>query len=131
MSKAHRNRPPPQLRDCEPAHPHHDPDGARHLERKILDALQQLIEQGTKIMSKLSEIAAQVTDYAAGVSSDLDVINTKIDTLTATVTALQNSSGTVNAEDQGFIDQALAQLKDLKAKADAAAGREPPVVPTP
>lgn len=81
-------------------------------------------------MSSISDYVAKQTVFNQDVSDDLDAIGAQIKALNDTITALQNSAGTVTPADQALIDQALAQAAALAAKADAAAGKTPPTPPS-
>ncbi len=97
----------------------------------VLNLLQFLKNQGVQIMTALSDYADKVTAFVADISGDLDSISTQITALQATITTLNNSAGAVTPADQASIDQALAQLTTLAAKADSAAGKTPPPPPAP
>lgn len=80
-------------------------------------------------MTAIADFAAKQNAFNADVSADLDAIQAAITTLNATITTLQNSSGTVSAEDQASIDLLVTQGTALQAKADALAGKTPPTPP--
>lgn len=85
--------------------------------------------QLTKIMSVISTFATSVKASFDQVSTDLDSISTDIQALNAQIAALQNSSGTVSAEDQALLDDIQAKGTALAAKADAAVPAPLPVAP--
>ena len=105
----------------------HDPELARKLDH-IFDALHQMEH---RIMSAISDFVAKVTAFNQDVSDDLDALQAAIGNLNDTITALNNSAGTVTPADQALIDQAVAQGTALAAKADALAGKTPPAPPAP
>jgi len=97
-----------------------------------------LKEMENKIMSAIS-------DYAAAQNTKLDALATSVDGIVADVAflkakieALQNSTGTVNAEDQALLDSLQNRIGTLadKVKAlddatDSSQNPPPPVEPTP
>lgn len=97
-----------------------------------------LKEMENKIMSAIS-------DYATAQNAKLDALATSVDGivqdvafLKAKIEALQNSTGTVNAEDQALLDSLQNRIGTLsdKVKAlddatDSSQNPPPPVEPTP
>lgn len=75
MSKAHRNRPPPEHRG-DPPHHHHDPDYAQRLDR-IEHALQQILEQGKVIITMISK---ETRDVIAKLDAATTAIGNRLDT---------------------------------------------------
>ena len=100
------------------------------IEHKLEHILSVLIKQGEQIMSAISIFAAKQAAYNTEISSDLDAIQAAIGILNDKITALQDSAGQVTPEDQALIDQLQTAGQDLATKADALAGKTPPVVPS-
>ena len=82
-------------------------------------------------MTALSDFAAKQNAHNIKVSLDLDSLSAGIADLNAKISALQNSSGTITAEDQALLDAVEASGAALETKADALAGvvAAPPVPP--
>jgi len=74
-------------------------------------------------MSAISDFAAKQTAFNTELASDLTSIKASIDALNAQIQALQNSSGSVTAEDQALIDDLAGKGAALVA-AGRCAGRQ-------
>jgi hypothetical protein len=79
----------------------------------------QLIQQGQKLMSKVTDFATAVNAAFDKLSTDLDTIKTGIAALDAAIAAFQNSPGTLSAADQAALDDIQAKSQALVVKADA------------
>ncbi|HSW83475.1 MAG TPA: hypothetical protein VLH12_08375 [Usitatibacter sp.] len=95
----------------------------------IKTALATLIQLGERTMSQISDFAAKQTAHNQKVSADLDALKQQIDDLNTKIATIQNSPGTLSAEDQATLDQIEAAGTDLANKADALAGVTPPTPP--
>lgn len=94
------------------------------------EGLECFLRLGERIMSAISDFKVKQDAHNAKVSADLDAIAAGIKTLNDLIATLQNSSGTISAEDQATLDAADAAGQALSDKADAMVATKPPVVPT-
>jgi hypothetical protein len=74
--------------------------------------LKRMEEMENKIMSKIS-------DWAANVGPKLDSIQTGLDAVQALVEQLQNSAGEITPEDQALLDQIETKVNALAADASS------------
>lgn len=103
----------------------------------LLNRILRSLETHSKhINERLNKMASAIQDFAAKVqanfdktTADLDGISTEISDLNAKIVALQNSPGTISAEDQAALDAIVAASARVTSKADALV--LPPVPPVP
>ncbi len=102
----------------------------QHLER-IFGALENIETQQLKIMSQITDWAAQEQADLTTISGTLDTIVSGIAALDALITSLQNSPGTLSAADQAALDSIQSASKALVTKSGAistaAPGPTPPI----
>ena len=89
------------------------------------------IERLEQQMSKITDWAAQEQADLTAIKSTLDGITTGIANLDAKITALQNSPGTLSAEDQKALDDIQAASKAVVAQAAAIKTDAPAPAPKP
>lgn len=80
-------------------------------------------------MSTISDFAARVDAYNDTIDNAIEGLKGDIKFLTDTVTTLQNSVGTVTAEDQALIDKLEARIKTISDKVVALDAQTPPATP--
>ena len=90
----------------------------------------------TLIITNQEKLMSQITDWAAQEQQSLDAISSTLDSIVAGVAALdtlinnfQNSPGTLSPSDQAALDAIQASSKTLVAKVQAISVN-PPVAPS-
>lgn len=96
---------------------------------RVLSKLDALRKQGEKLMSKISEYVDKQLAHNKDIDKHLDGISAGIGDLKKTIADLQNSQGSVTAEDQALLDKAEAQAQALEDKAHAMDTLQPPTPP--
>lgn len=88
-----------------------------------------------KIMSAISDFAANVKDSFTELATAVDGVVSDVNQLKAKIDQLQNSPGQITPEDQATLDAIQAQAKSLADKVksldEATAPSEVPTPPTP
>lgn len=97
---------------------------------QLKDLLAANIEKENRIMSQITDWAAQEEADLTTISTTLDSVVTGVAALDALITAFQNSPGTLSAEDQAALDRIQNASKALVTKS-AAISVAPPVAPSP
>ena len=79
----------------------------------------QILNKLEAIEGKVNQLMSQVTDFAAKVQANFDVLTAKIQALDTLIQNFQNSPGTLSATDQAALDKIAAESAALVTAADA------------
>lgn len=88
--------------------------------------LQLIIKDMT---SSIQTFAAAQSAFNTKLAADLDSLQADVSALNDKITALQNSQGTLSAEDQKALDDLQTAGQALQDKADALVETDTPVIP--
>lgn len=92
------------------------------LEKKLARKIQN-------IMSKIADFAAAMSAFNDRVDAAITDLQGDVKSLNDQITALQNSAGTVTAEDQALLDALQARASSIADKLDALDALTPPAAP--
>lgn len=95
----------------------------------IKQTLAKLIQLGEQIMTVISDFAAKLKDHQDRQAAALEGIQGDVKAINDKLTAIQNSPGTLSAEDQASLDEALARSEVLTTKLEALDAETPPTPP--
>lgn len=80
-------------------------------------------------MSKITEFAAKQQEFNERQAKAIDGLTADVKLLNDKLTAIQNSPGTLSAEDQAALDEALAKTEAITSKLEALDNETPPAPP--
>lgn len=80
-------------------------------------------------MSAITDFAAKQKEFNDRQAAALQGVADDVKTLNDKLTAIQNSPGSLSAEDQAALDEALARTEALTTKLEALDSETPPVPP--
>lgn len=95
----------------------------------IHDLLHQLLTQGEKTMTAISDFAAKQTVHNDRMDTAIAGLSADVAGLKDLIAQLQASPGPITAEDQALLDAMDARAEVISAKLEALDGMTPPVVP--
>lgn len=96
---------------------------------KALATIDSFNQLGEQIMSAITEYAARAKEHNDRVAKALDGLAADIAKLNDSIASIQNSPGSLSAEDQAALDSAEAAAKSLAEKAEGLDGLTPPEAP--
>ena len=97
--------------------------------RSINKALAALIQLGERTMSAITDFAARQKEFNDRQAKAVQGITDDVKFLSDKLTAIQNSPGTLSAEDQAALDEALARSEAVTTKLEALDSQTPPTPP--
>lgn len=89
------------------------------IERKLDLMLRTLVHQMEKIMSAISDFATKMAAFFDRQDKAVADLQTEVKALTDEIASLQNSPGTISADDQASLDAIQARASGISDKLDA------------